>query len=363
MKERITHKIYFLCFIFFQMIGFLFLFNKHLNIINLLLICFLSVFLSLLISDKYIIKLYNMFLNIIKTNKLKLSSKDKLYYFIYFFILLISWLPYFIIFYPGMFSYDVHNQIGIYTTCQPLFHSLILNIFYNISNNRNTGMALYTFIQIIIFASSLAYSLLLMYRVRMNKYIRFLTLMFYSFLPIFPLMSISITKDILFVSFILYLIVSIVYYELDRELFWKKRMDILFIVSSVLVGLLRNNGIYVMLAFLFVNALLSKEKRYNRLSIISMFLIVLSFLTLLFSLHPVEEANELVRNYFTNSCEKIKSVYITNNLMEAKIEDLISKYREKHLCLPENYMEELLSGFPYIIGRSLEDITTTNFYS
>ena len=83
----------------------------------------------------------------------------------------------------------------------------------------------------------------------------------------------------------------------------------------------------------------------------------------LFSLNPVEEANELVRKYFTNSCEKIKSVYITNNLMEAKIEDIISTYREKHLCLPENYMEELLSGFPYIVGRGLEDIITTNFYS
>ena len=71
----------------------------------------------------------------------------------------------------------------------------------------------------------------------------------------------------------------------------------------------------------------------------------------LFSLKPVEEAQSIVENFFP-ACERIEAVYFTNNLMETKIEDIISNYRKNHKNLPENYMEELLSGFPYVIGIS-----------
>ena len=83
----------------------------------------------------------------------------------------------------------------------------------------------------------------------------------------------------------------------------------------------------------------------------------------LFSIYPVEEAQNIVKDYFPD-CIKIKAVYMTNNLMDlmgTKIEDIIHNYREKNDCLPENYMDELLSGFPYIIGR--EDEVTIYFYS
>lgn len=71
----------------------------------------------------------------------------------------------------------------------------------------------------------------------------------------------------------------------------------------------------------------------------------------LFSLSPVEEIHEFVRENYPSYDEFIiKAVYFTNNLMKFKIEDLILEYRETHNNLPENYVEELLSGFPYIIG-------------
>lgn len=83
----------------------------------------------------------------------------------------------------------------------------------------------------------------------------------------------------------------------------------------------------------------------------------------LFSTSPVEEAQALVKRYFDKSCQSIHAVYMTNNLMEVKIEDIIKDYKEKYnyLTLPENYMEELLSGFPYIIGNRIGD--TTYFYA
>lgn len=68
----------------------------------------------------------------------------------------------------------------------------------------------------------------------------------------------------------------------------------------------------------------------------------------LFSLNPVEEAQSLQSSYFREW--EIKHVYVTNNLMQAKIEDIIEEYRKGHENLPEDYMEELLSGFPYVQG-------------
>lgn len=79
----------------------------------------------------------------------------------------------------------------------------------------------------------------------------------------------------------------------------------------------------------------------------------------LYSLEIMQEAREITNNYFKDSCKEIKAVYATNNLMATKIEDTISLYLETYKGLPEDYMEELLSGFPYIIGR---DSKASAFY-
>ena len=69
----------------------------------------------------------------------------------------------------------------------------------------------------------------------------------------------------------------------------------------------------------------------------------------LFSLDPYTESEDMIQKYFPN-CEKFK-VYVTNNLLLTPIEDTIEDYCIGKLNLPEDYMEELLSGFPYIVGR------------
>ena len=79
----------------------------------------------------------------------------------------------------------------------------------------------------------------------------------------------------------------------------------------------------------------------------------------LFSCNPIQEIQEMAELYFPQCT--IQSVYFTNNLMETKIESIISKYRETNIGLPEDYMEELISGFPYIHGNEFEN--TIIFYS
>lgn len=69
----------------------------------------------------------------------------------------------------------------------------------------------------------------------------------------------------------------------------------------------------------------------------------------LFTEAPCEEAREL-RSIIPGY--KLKDVYYTNNLLDYKPEDLIRNFINRHGFLPENYVDELVSGFPGIVGRN-----------
>ena len=80
----------------------------------------------------------------------------------------------------------------------------------------------------------------------------------------------------------------------------------------------------------------------------------------LYSLNIIEEANSIA----TELDSFIEAVYASNNLMEKKIEDIIEEYMKTSLNLPEDYMEELLSGFPYIKGLATwEELSLKQFYA
>lgn len=67
----------------------------------------------------------------------------------------------------------------------------------------------------------------------------------------------------------------------------------------------------------------------------------------LYSNNPSLEAGE-VASFYPNA--EIKNVFVTNNMLDYRIEDCITEYRKSYNSdvLPENYMEELVSGFPFL---------------
>lgn len=68
----------------------------------------------------------------------------------------------------------------------------------------------------------------------------------------------------------------------------------------------------------------------------------------LFSNSPCEEARGIA--FMTG--DKLRDVFYSNNLLDYKIEDLIKDFVRECEYLPENYVDELVSGFPFIIGRN-----------
>ena len=68
----------------------------------------------------------------------------------------------------------------------------------------------------------------------------------------------------------------------------------------------------------------------------------------LYSNKPCAEARKLGRKFGY----EVKSVFYTNSLMDYRIEDCIRDFKEKYGFLPENYIEEIVSGFPFIPGMN-----------
>lgn len=77
----------------------------------------------------------------------------------------------------------------------------------------------------------------------------------------------------------------------------------------------------------------------------------------LFSLDLTCEAEKLAGTIGKgNPSITVKRVFACNNILDYKIEDLIIDYQKtvNRFILPENYMEELVSGFPFVTGYNEE---------
>ena len=77
----------------------------------------------------------------------------------------------------------------------------------------------------------------------------------------------------------------------------------------------------------------------------------------LYSTTPTAEAEE-VASFYSGSVE-IKNVFVTNNMLDYKMEDFIIDYQKNYKLnvLPEDYMKELVSGFPFVTGYNSSDFS------
>ena len=247
---------------------------------------------NILLSFHFIFIIY-FILSLLEYGLKKFYSKkiikidDKKFFLISFIIILFGWVLVFLAYYPGIFGYDVVNQINQaqfhdYSTYQPLLHTLILNFFYNLNlENHTLGIAIYNVVQMIVFALKISFELLFVYRITKSK-VNYLYLFWFSLLPIFSILSISVTKDIYFTSFFILFITLICYFIEDKKNLSNNYYNFLFVLSSVMVALFRNNGLYVVFIGHLFYMLLSKNKKIIFLCLISFLLICISNSLLIF---------------------------------------------------------------------------------
>ncbi len=168
-------------------------------------------------------------------------------------ILFLAWLPVFLAYYPGLFTYDVHYQIPqaqeTYLNWQPLTHTLLLEFFYYIIGGKlfhhyTVGIAAATIFQMVLFAMMLSFIHLYLYKCGLKRRIRYIVIGLTAFLPQFSMLAISMTKDTLFSGFCGVFLTALLFERKFPEDSHRRLLTVLYVVSGIGIILFRSNGIF-----------------------------------------------------------------------------------------------------------------------
>ncbi len=216
-----------------------------------------------------------------KDNKIISLFKKHPFLFSLVFII-ICWLPYIISYYPIILSPDPSFQIKqffgirtkyadyavlldenvVITNHHPVTHTLLIGGCLKLGTligNDNLGLFLYSIIQISVLASTFAFSIYYMNKMKLSTKYLIGVLLLYAFVPMFPLYAMSGVKDVLFGAFIfLYLIFlhNLIKTKGEGYKWWKY---ILVILLLILVCLFRNNGVHVLILSLPFTLIVAKK--------------------------------------------------------------------------------------------------------
>lgn len=189
-------------------------------------------------------------------------------------LLVISWLPGYLAYYPAICSYDSPVQVGqiaenSFIDHHPIAHTLLIKgameLGENVLGSVNAGIGVYALSQLLLLAAVFAFGIARLYQRGTEL---FWLILLQAILMLFPFnvyMSISVTKDSVFSAFFLLQILSA--YELlhknsgEKRVTWK---ELLFFGSAVGMILFRNNGKYafgVLLAVLILTVLFGRKSR------------------------------------------------------------------------------------------------------
>ncbi len=191
-------------------------------------------------------------------------------------LFLICWLPFYIIFLPGLFDNDltdIYNMILGHTCYNNSFrytglndhHTLIYPFFYWIfvtpikclGGSDTLALSVVCFVQLVIVAICLSYAVISFHKIFNNKIATVLCLLFFLINPLIIQYSLSHWKDTLFGVLVLVLII---------ELIKDKPKPVLMSAMLILVAFLRKNGIFISLVLIIV--FLIKEKSLRKYFVI-----------------------------------------------------------------------------------------------
>ena len=221
----------------------------------------------------------------INNKEYKLFTANKKSIFFVAGIFFISYIPYFLYYYPGVIQYDAIScleQISGYTSYNN-HHPILFTLFFgglwnfgkNVLGNGNYGLAIYTIIQML--ATSLVLSILIYYMAKKKiptKW-RIITFLILLLNPLTAMYAVRIEKSMFFTLTMILVVIGIAEIITKKEEFFKKKgKAIIFSILLLVLVLLRNNGIYVILLTLIVMLIACKN---IRMKILTVFIVPIIF--------------------------------------------------------------------------------------
>lgn len=172
-------------------------------------------------------------------------------------IIFLMWIPTFLALFPGAFVYDAQEEyIEVitrqFTTHHPLLHVLILGGIVHaaeyVGYTANVGIAVYVLLQMAVMSGILAYCIKKLEGLGLKKIYLVGVMIFYGLFPLFPMYAVCTAKDGLFTAFLTLIVIELIIYVFKVEEF----NPVTFTMTSLLMMLMRNNGIYAYIAAMAV---------------------------------------------------------------------------------------------------------------
>lgn len=171
-----------------------------------------------------------------------------------FVLLVLCWLPVWLAFWPGTFSPDSITQFyayynGDHSSHHPLLHTLLLGSLMTLGLDLHPegyatyGLAMYCAVQLVLTAGCVAYGISWMKRRGVPVWARLITLGLFALNPFYAPWAFYAQKDVLFGALVLVFCLQLA----DMWTFGMKPVRMIgFVLTAVLMMLLRNNGIYAL---------------------------------------------------------------------------------------------------------------------
>ena len=174
--------------------------------------------------------------------------------------MLLGWLPYYLVFYPGCLSEDSFHELAIQlgqlplSNHHPLIHQLFIRLCLFLAGSPQGGVGLYSLLQMLLLAGAFSLGLVSLAWRGVPRRVLFALLAFLSLFTIHAFYSITMWKDVLFGASALVLMVLLLR---ECEGSRSPARAAALVLVSFLFCTLRNNGWYAFLlgypCFLLVN--------------------------------------------------------------------------------------------------------------
>lgn len=233
------------------------------NIYNILLL--IIVFWGYTILFIYLLNLLVFVLNSPVKKENILNSFDLAFqkhpFFTAALVILLCWMPYIIVFYPGILNIDSLYQLCMFydgnswNTIAPPLTTLLMGYSMNVGKalgSDNLGVLLYLIPQLVLFILTLSYSFIIMNKLNIPLKLQKISLAFMALFPFFPLFAYNELKDSLYYIVYLWLIYIMIEFYCER-LFIKGNLIVSSLVTIFIICLfcsIRNDAKYILMLLL-----------------------------------------------------------------------------------------------------------------
>lgn len=191
-------------------------------------------------------------------------------------VIFVSWLPAYLVCFPGILSYDIINQtrdaLGVITNnAHPVLHTFLLRVFMRLGDgvfgSYEAGLGILALIQMILLSYSLARVVLLLKKYKVPMLIVVFTAICSALWFMNACLSISMIKDALYSAFLV--LFGCHFTEIviaPRQYIKKKKNLILLSVIGFLLCATRNNGFHIYV-FCFIGLILLRIKNIKKIKV------------------------------------------------------------------------------------------------